>query len=43
VTDHRIKLSLYSLDRILGGEVGELTDALQASDIEQRLKDSGIA
>jgi peptide chain release factor 1 len=43
VTDHRIKLSLYSLDRILGGEVGELTDALQSSDIEHRLKDSGIA
>jgi len=43
VTDHRIKLSLYSLDRILQGDVAELTDALQASDIEQRLKDSGIA
>ena len=43
VTDHRIKVSLYSLDRFLGGEVGELIDALQASDIEQRLKDSGIA
>jgi peptide chain release factor 1 len=43
VTDHRIKLSLYSLDRILQGDIGELTDALQASDIEQRLKDSGIS
>ncbi|MFZ9920563.1 MAG: peptide chain release factor 1 [Terrimicrobiaceae bacterium] len=43
VTDHRIKLSLYSLDRVLEGDVAELTDALQASDIEQRLKDSGIA
>jgi peptide chain release factor 1 len=43
VTDHRIKLSLYSLDRILQGDLAELTDALQASDIEQRLKDSGIA
>ncbi len=43
VTDHRIKLSLYSLDRILQGGLAELTDALQASDIEQRLKDSGIA
>ena len=43
MTDHRIKLSLYSLDRILQGDLAELTDALQASDIEQRLKDSGIA
>ncbi len=43
VTDHRIKLSLYSLDRVLEGDLGELTSALQASDIEQRLKDSGIA
>jgi peptide chain release factor 1 len=43
VTDHRIKLSLYSLDRVLEGSLAELTDALQASDIEQRLKDSGIA
>jgi peptide chain release factor 1 len=43
VTDHRIKLSLYSLDRVLQGEVGPLTEALQTSDIEQRLKDSGIA
>jgi len=42
VTDHRIKLSLYSLDRILQGDLGELTEALQASDIAQRLKDSGI-
>jgi peptide chain release factor 1 len=43
VTDHRIKLSLYSLDRVLEGNLAELTDALQASDIEQRLKDSGIS
>jgi peptide chain release factor 1 len=43
VTDHRIKLSLYSLDRVLEGDLGELTAALQTSDIEQRLKDSGIA
>ena len=43
VTDHRIKLSLYSLDRFLEGDIGTLVDALQVSDIEQRLKDSGIA
>jgi peptide chain release factor 1 len=43
VTDHRIKLSLYSLDRFLEGDIGGLVEALQISDIEQRLKDSGIA
>ncbi len=42
VTDHRIKLSLYSLDRFLGGEIGGMVDALQASDIEDRLREAGI-
>lgn len=42
VTDHRIKLSLYSLDRFLQGDMGELTEALMASDIEQRLKEAGM-
>jgi peptide chain release factor 1 len=43
VTDHRIKLSLYTLDRILEGEVGALTEALQADDIAERLRESGIS
>ncbi len=42
VTDHRIKLSLYSLDRFLGGDIGEMVGALQVSDIEDRLKEAGI-
>ena len=42
VTDHRIKLSLYSLDRFLGGEIGEMVEALQASDIEDRLREAGM-
>ncbi len=42
VTDHRIKLSLYSLDRFLEGEIGEMVDALQASDIEDRLREAGM-
>ncbi len=28
ITDHRINLTLYKLDQILGGEMGELVDAL---------------
>jgi peptide chain release factor 1 len=43
VTDHRIKLSLYTLDRILEGEVGALTEALQGDDIAERLRESGIS
>jgi len=30
VTDHRINLTLYKLEQILGGEMGELVQALQA-------------
>jgi peptide chain release factor 1 len=38
VTDHRINLSLYSLDRIMAGDMGELTAALKDYDRQQRLK-----
>jgi peptide chain release factor 1 len=38
VTDHRINLSLYSLDKIMGGDLNELVAALKDYDREQRLK-----
>ncbi len=38
VTDHRINLSLYSLDRIMAGDMSELIRALKAYDLQQRLK-----
>jgi len=38
VTDHRINLSLYNLDKIMAGDMQELTAALKAYDREQRLK-----
>ena len=37
-TDHRVGLDLYSLDRIMQGEMDQLIRALQAFDLEQRLK-----
>ena len=37
VTDHRINLSLYSLDKIMAGDMGELIAALKDYDKEQRL------
>jgi len=38
LTDHRIKLSLYSLEKIMDGDMGELIAALKNYDREQRLK-----
>ncbi|MBL7215303.1 MAG: peptide chain release factor 1 [Phycisphaerae bacterium] len=37
LTDHRINVSLYSLDRIIMGEMDELVAALQDYDKQQRL------
>ncbi|UCD53463.1 MAG: peptide chain release factor 1 [Phycisphaerales bacterium] len=37
VTDHRINLSLYSLDKILSGDMGELIAAIRDHDRQQRL------
>jgi peptide chain release factor 1 len=38
VTDHRINLSLYNLEKIMAGDMGELISALQEHEKEQRLK-----
>ncbi len=40
VTDHRIGLTLYNLDRFIQGDIDEMVDALQAGDMEQRLKEA---
>jgi peptide chain release factor 1 len=37
VTDHRINVTLYKLDRILAGELDELITLLAAEDREQHL------
>ncbi len=37
LTDHRIKLTAHRLDQILGGELDEFTDALQAEDRRRAL------
>ena len=38
VTDHRIKHTSHNLDGVLGGELGEFTDALAAEEKRQRLE-----
>jgi peptide chain release factor 1 len=43
VTDHRISLTLYNLDRVMDGDLGEMINALQAADVTERLKESTIA
>lgn len=42
VTDHRIGLTLYNLDRLIEGDIAEMTDALQAADMQQRLEEAGM-
>jgi peptide chain release factor 1 len=37
MTDHRIDLTLYSLDRIVEGELEPLLSALQRNDLDQRI------
>jgi len=37
LTDHRINLTLYSLDQIMEGKLADAIDALQAKDVELRL------
>ncbi len=41
VTDHRINLTLYKLDRVMTGEIGEIFDALIADHQARLLADSG--
>ena len=42
VTDHRIGLTLYRLPEVLSGDLGEITDALQAADQAERLAEAGL-
>jgi peptide chain release factor 1 len=43
VTDHRIGLSLYNLDKIIEGNMGDLIAALREHDRQQRLKSLHLA
>jgi peptide chain release factor 1 len=42
VTDHRIKLTSHNLDAVLGGDLGEFTDALSAEEKRQRLEAAAV-
>jgi peptide chain release factor 1 len=43
MTDHRIGLTLYNLDRVIDGDLAEMINALQAADMAERLKQSAAA
>ena len=43
ITDHRIGLTLYNLDRVMEGDLGEMITTLQAADMAERLKESSLA
>ena len=38
MTDHRIGLTLYALDRIVDGDLGALLKALRDHDLDERIK-----
>jgi peptide chain release factor 1 len=42
VTDHRINLTLYRLEEIMGGNLDELITKIQLADQEERLKESEV-
>ena len=39
VTDHRINLTLYSLDKIMDGNIKEIVEALQVAENAEKMKD----
>jgi len=43
VTDHRIELTLYNLDRFLEGDIQEIIGALQTADLQERLAAANVA
>ncbi len=43
VTDHRIKLTVHNIDAVLGGELDELTGALQDDEKRRRLEAQAVA
>ncbi len=42
VTDHRIDMTLYNLDMFMEGRMEAMTQALLASDLEERLAEAGL-
>ncbi|MDR0453552.1 MAG: peptide chain release factor 1 [Deferribacteraceae bacterium] len=42
LTDHRINMTVYSLDRVMEGEIDDIITAITAYDQAEKLKDAGL-
>ncbi|MFP4164532.1 MAG: peptide chain release factor 1 [Chitinispirillaceae bacterium] len=42
VTDHRINLTLYNLDKVMNGDMDELIQTLSLADLNERVKQAGL-
>jgi peptide chain release factor 1 len=42
VTDHRINLTLYNLDKFINGDMDEMTEALAIADLNERVKNQNL-
>jgi len=42
ITDHRIELTLYNLDRFMEGDMEEMLGALKSDDMQQRLAEASL-
>lgn len=43
VTDHRINLTLYSLEKIVAGDIGGIVEALQVAENAEKMKESEMS
>ncbi len=43
ITDHRIGLTLYSLDRVMEGDLEEMIRSLQVADLQERLREISVS
>ena len=43
VTDHRVNVTLYNLDRFMEGDIAEIIAALQTADMAERLAEASLA
>ena len=41
MTDHRIKLTMYNLQAVMDGDIGEIIDKLQIAENAEKLKEAG--
>ncbi|MCB1063677.1 MAG: peptide chain release factor 1 [Verrucomicrobiae bacterium] len=43
LSDHRVGLTLYNLDQVIEGQLTEVIETLQASEMEDRMREAGMA